>query len=37
MHSSISEHDVAKACSEMLLQKAHDAAAKKDNYDSEKT
>ena len=37
MHSSISEHDVAKVCSKTLLQKAHDMAAKKDNYDSEKT
>ena len=36
MPSSISDHDAAKACSETLLQKARDAAAKKDNYDSKK-
>ena len=35
--SSISDHDAAEARSETLLQKARDAAAKKDNYDSEKT
>ena len=34
--SSISDHD-AKARSETLLQKVRDAAAKKYNYDSEKT
>jgi hypothetical protein len=37
MPNSISDHDAAKARSETLLQKARDAAAKKDNYDSEKT
>ena len=36
-HNSTSDHDAAKAHSKTLLQKACDMAAKKGNYDSEKT